>query len=288
MLSVGEITMNKQRIHTTIDDEAYKILLKYEEQWGGKNAVLEAALKGLDRGHKAKLDIKSYEKIGRKSSGIPTLDQMIEGGFPKNFVVVVTGPPGTGKTTFGMQFLVEGIKNGERGIFFSFEEDSEQLANHCLRFGWNLREYAENGQLVIYGLSMITVNDVIEAVEEYKPSRVVIDSINLLTDFGSASSLRQNSMVRNLLKLLKRERATTIITTEKTHGLEKKAFDQFDFMGDGLIFLDRTTVNDMDVFLIKVQKMRGTKITGQTKVFEMTDEGIAVSLDFSPGIFDIK
>ncbi|MCW7076525.1 MAG: AAA family ATPase [Candidatus Syntrophoarchaeum sp.] len=280
--------MTKQRIHTTIDAEAYHILQKYEEQWGGKNAVLEAALKGLDQGHKAQLDIKIYEKIGRKSTGIPTLDQMIEGGIPKNFVVIVTGTPGTGKTTFGMQFLVEGIKNGERGIFFSFEEDSEQLANHCLRFGWNLREYAEKGQLLIYGLSMITVNDVIEVVQDYKPSRIVIDSINLLTDFGSSNKLRENSMLRNLLKLLKRERVTTIITTEKTHGLEKKAFDQFDFMGDGLIFLDRTTVNDMDVFLIKVQKMRGTKINGQTKVFEMTDQGIVVSLDFSPGIFDIK
>ena len=141
---------------------------------------------------------------------------------------------------------------------------------------------------MIYGLSTISVNDIIEVVQEYKPSRVVIDSINLLTDFGPSTALRQNSMLRNLLKLLKQERVTTIITTEKTHGLEKKEFDQFDFMGDGLIFLDRTTVNDMDVFLIKVQKMRGTKINGQTKVFEMTEKGIVVSLDFSPGIFDIK
>ncbi len=280
--------MTKQRIHTTIDSEAYRILQKYEEQWGGKNAVLEAALKGLDHGHKAKLDIKIYEKVGRKSTGIPTLDQMLEGGFPRNFVIVVTGTPGTGKTTFGMQFLVDGIKNGERGLFFSFEEDSEQLANHCLRFGWNLREYAEEGRLIIYGLSTISVNDIIEVVQEYKPSRVVIDSINLLTDFGPSTALRQNSMLRNLLKLLKHERVTTIITTEKTHGLEKKEFDQFDFMGDGLIFLDRTTVNDMDVFLLKIQKMRGTKINGQTKVFEMTEKGIVVSLDFSPGIFDIK
>ncbi|HEC56704.1 MAG TPA: hypothetical protein ENI32_02300, partial [Candidatus Syntrophoarchaeum butanivorans] len=88
--------------------------------------------------------------------------------------------------------------------------------------------------------------------------------------------------------LLKRKRITTIITTEKSHGLEKKEFDQYDFMGDGLIFLDRVSVNDLDVFLIKVQKMRGTKINGQTKVFEMTDKGIVISLDFSPGIFDIR
>ncbi|MHC1566183.1 MAG: hypothetical protein ACXQT5_04645 [Candidatus Syntropharchaeia archaeon] len=58
----------------------------YEEQVGGKNVVLETALKNLDKRYKAKFDdVIGYEKIVRKSTGIPTLDSMIEGGIPQNF-----------------------------------------------------------------------------------------------------------------------------------------------------------------------------------------------------------
>ncbi|MHC1584868.1 MAG: RAD55 family ATPase, partial [Candidatus Syntropharchaeia archaeon] len=156
----------------------------------------------------------------------------------------------------------------------------------CLRFGWNLREYVDNGLLEIFGFSMLSINDILDIINGYKPSRLVFDSINVLSEF-SDGNMRRNAMLRNLLKLIKKQKITTIITTEKTHGMEKKEFDQFDFMGDGVIFMDKSNVKESNMFLITVQKMRGTKIDGEPRVFEMTDKGIEISLDFSPKAFGI-
>ena len=59
----------------------------------------------------------------RVESGIPGLDDLIEGGYPENFIILVSGPSGTGKTTFCMQFLIEGVKKGEKGIYIGLGED---------------------------------------------------------------------------------------------------------------------------------------------------------------------
>ena len=61
----------------------------------------------------------------RVVTGIPGLDDLIEGGIPENFIILVSGTSGTGKTTFCMQFLAEGIKHDEKGIYIGLGEDIE-------------------------------------------------------------------------------------------------------------------------------------------------------------------
>ncbi|MFQ6063080.1 MAG: RAD55 family ATPase, partial [Methanosarcinales archaeon] len=154
------------------------------------------------------------------------------------------------------------------------------LANHCMRFGWNLAKYIDNGMLEIFGFTMISIDDVLDIIDGYKPSRVVFDSINLLDIFSTANvNVRQNIMMRNLLKLVKKERIITLITTEKTYGIEQRRFDQFDFIGDGLIFMDRLIDNGFDRFVMSIRKMRGTIIDAQPKVFEITKRGIELYSD---------
>ena len=129
--------IGKFPIHTTLSKEAMRVLERYEKELGAKNIVLERALLGMDKlRYKEKMDYHEIGKvINRVKTGISGFDGLIEGGIPAGFFVVVTGPPGTGKTTFSLQFLLEGVKNKEKCIYFSFEEKVEQIINQSVSYG---------------------------------------------------------------------------------------------------------------------------------------------------------
>lgn len=264
-------------IHTTLSADAIKVLERYEKELGAKNVVLEKALLNLDTTRfKAKLDTQNIDKlIKRINTGIPGLDDFLEGGIPKGFAVIVTGPPGTGKTTFSMQYLMEGVKNGERCIFFSFEERAQQLVQHFTRFGWDVGKYIDDGYLEIFGISMLTSEEMIEIVDSHKPERVVFDSLNVLT---APADFRTSTAWRSLHRLLKKNMITSLLVTEKSHGIERKEFDDFDFLGDGVVFLDFIQTNDIDTTpmpVMAVQKMRATRVDHTPQPFRFTNSGIA-------------
>ncbi|MDO9516721.1 MAG: ATPase domain-containing protein [Methanosarcinaceae archaeon] len=268
---------SKFPIHTTLSADAIKILERYEKELGAKNIVLEKALLAMDgMRYKAKLDTGGMRSpIKRISTGVPGLDESIEGGIPKGFSVVVTGPPGTGKTTFCMQFLIEGVKNDEKCIFFSFEERVEQLVQHFMRFGWDIGKYIDDGYLEIFGMSMLTSEEMIEIIESYRPERVVFDSINV---FAEPSDFRKSGAWRSLLRMLKVKKISSLFITEKHHGIEVKQFDDYDFLGDGIIFLDSVRTNEIDTTptpVMAVQKMRATRIDRSPQPFRFTDDGIS-------------
>ncbi len=264
-------------IHTTLSSDAIKVLERYEKELGAKNVVLEKALLNLDSTRfKAKLDTQNIDRlIKRVTTGIPGMDDFLEGGFPKGFSVVVTGPPGTGKTTFSMQYLMEGVKNGDRCIFFSFEERAQQLVQHFARFGWDVGKYIDDGYLEIFGISMLTSEEMMEIIDSHKPDRVVFDSMNVLTEPGN---FRNSSSWRSLHRLLKKNMTTSILVTEKSYGIETKQYDDFDFLGDGVIFLDFIQTNDIDTTpmpVMSVLKMRATKVDHTPQPFRFTSNGIA-------------
>ncbi|ABE51719.1 RAD55 family ATPase [Methanococcoides burtonii] len=268
---------NKFPVHTTLSSEAVKILERYEKELGAKNLVLEKALLSLDSTKfKSKIDINNIDKvIKRVSTGVAGLDDMLEGGVPKGSSVIVTGPPGTGKTTLCMQFLMEGVKADEKCLFFSFEERIPQLIQHFMRFGWDLGSHIDDGYLEIFGMSMLTFEEIGEIIETYKPQRIVFDSLNVFTD---PEEFRKSISWRSLHKLLKKLNITTFLVTEKENGMEKKVYDKYDFVGDGIIFLDKMQINEVEPTLtpvLAVQKMRATKVDTTPQPFRFTDKGIS-------------
>ncbi len=269
---------DKHPIHTTLSTDAMRILERYEIELGTKNQVLERALLGMDKlRYKDKIDTQSISRIiKRVNTGIPGFDGLIEGGIPEGFVVIVTGPPGTGKTTFSLQFLMDGIRNNERCIFFSFEEMAEQLIKQTIRFGWDIGEYVDKGYLEIFGFSRFSAEEIIEIIDIFKPKRIVFDSLNIFSDI---SDFRRSPQWRNILKVIKDKKITCLAVTEKSHGGSANEFDDFDFMGDGVISFDKKQKNEFDTYPtcnIQIQKMRLTKVNEIPHQFVIKENGIEV------------
>lgn len=272
----------KHPIHTTLSTEAMSVLKRYEQELGAKNIVLERALLGMDKlRFNEKVDTQTISKIiKRVKTGIYGFDDLVEGGIPEGFIVVATGTPGTGKTTFSMQFLLEGMKKNEKCIFFSFEEKVEQLIKQSVRYGWDIGKYLEKGYLEIFGFTMLSTEEIIEIIDTFKPKRIVFDSLNIFSDI---TDIRKSSELRNIIKVIKEKKITCLAITEKKHGLEVKEFDDFDFMADGILFFDKKLTNELDVqktYFVEIQKMRLTKINETSQHFIFADKWIEIK---SPG-----
>ncbi|HID08363.1 MAG TPA: hypothetical protein EYP10_14585, partial [Armatimonadetes bacterium] len=81
-------------------------------------------------------------------TGIAGLDQILYGGVPQGNAILVEGPPGSGKTTLGLQFIVEGIRQfDENGIVVTFEQFPQQLYRDAATFGWNLQQLESENKL---------------------------------------------------------------------------------------------------------------------------------------------
>jgi KaiC/GvpD/RAD55 family RecA-like ATPase len=252
------------------------VLERYEKELGAKNTVLERALLGMDKlRFKDKIDPQSISRIiKRVKVGVCGVDDLIESGIPEGFVVIATGPPGTGKTTFSMQFLIDGLKNNEKCIYFSFEEKVEHLIKQSMRFGWDIGKYIDNGYLEIFGFTMLSTEEIIEIFDIFKPKRIVFDSLNT---FFQIDDFRRSPQWRNILKNIREKKMTCLAITEKKHGLDVKEYDEFDFMGDGVIFFDKRLVHDLDpypTYYLQIQKMRITRINEMPHPFIFTDKGL--------------
>ena len=84
--------------------------------------------------------------MDRVKTGIPGFDELIEGGIPKGFNVLLVGQPGAGKTIFGLQYLVNGAMQGENGLYISLDSPNEMVKSQGRRFGWDIDKLEREGK----------------------------------------------------------------------------------------------------------------------------------------------
>src|SRR5690348_10904305 len=129
----------------------------------------------------------------RSRSGCPGLDDVLGGGLPSGHVYLLEGEPGTGKTTLALQFVAEGLRNGENVLYITLSESREELMSvaraHRLQVeGVNLLELKPNeadlrpeGQYTVFHPAEVELNDrvqlIMKAVDNHKPDRLVIDAL---------------------------------------------------------------------------------------------------------------
>ncbi len=126
------------------------------------------------------------EKVERVKTGIPGFDDLIQGGIPKGFNVLLVGQPGTGKTIFGMQYLVNGALAGENGIYVSLDSPNEIVKSQAKQFGWDVDTLEKEGKLSFLKIPLdkpkINLFDILEEeIKAAKAQRLVFDS---LADFA--------------------------------------------------------------------------------------------------------
>ena len=94
----------------------------------------------------------------RISTGIAGLDAMLGGGFTENRIMLVRGGPGSGKTIFSLQFILEGAEKGERGVYVTFEEPLALIKANVASFGWKITDYEKNGLIKLVDESQLIYN----------------------------------------------------------------------------------------------------------------------------------
>jgi circadian clock protein KaiC len=139
--------------------------------------------KGMIVYPKQSLELTYYATNERLSSGISGLDQRTGGGFLSGTATAIVGAAGTGKTAFAFQFIAEGIKCGEAGMFYSFEESADEIRRMAEHFGYNVKDLERKG-LKIFGKNAehqspdAFVAEIRNEIEKDKVKRLAIDGLS--------------------------------------------------------------------------------------------------------------
>ena len=208
--------------------------------------------------------------LPKSLTGIAGFDEITDGGLPAGRPSLVCGPPGTGKSLFAVQFLVNGAtRYGEPGVFLTFEESREELVSNVRSFGFDIEGIERDGLLLVDALSMepqvVDTGDFdLEAlivrlgyaVDKLGAKRVAIDNVEaLFAGFGKPSLVR--SELRRLFRWLKDHEVTTVITGERGEGrLTRHGIEEY--LSDCVVVLDDRVVQDVATRRVRVMKYRGS------------------------------
>jgi circadian clock protein KaiC len=216
----------------------------------------------------------------RLNSGIPGLDDMIEGGFPFPSVILVAGSAGSGKTTFAQKYLFSGAEKGEQGLFIStLSEPAQWMLRYTSQFEFARPEFYGK-EIVYYDLgvelrkrSSTEILDLIDKkVAEVMPQRIVIDPITVV---GTMMKDDYRPFAFDLTTRLKNWQAVTLLTGEVRPGEMYPA--EISYAVDGVILLMLSDEGDARRKYIEVLKMRGTNhLTGKQSVDITRKDGVIV------------
>ena len=220
--------------------------------------------------------------IERISTGIASLDALIEGGIPRGFTVLVAGNPGTGKTILTTQFLYEGLLEGESALYVSFSESKNQFYENFSRFGMKLADFERDNKFAFLDFASVTKEGIGDALEEViavsksiNAERIVIDSFSaIILAFDNINEARITLHVV-LGKMLRAEGITNMLITEVPIGSPNVGSGMEEFVADGIIQLEHGTTDAIPAIL-KVVKMRGTSINREAHVSLVGEKGMVV------------
>lgn len=225
----------------------------------------------------------------RAAVGVAGLDAILGGGLPRGWIYLVQGLPGTGKTTLGLQFLLEGLRQGERVLYITLSHTERELREIAQSHGWSLdgmtvHEFSAGAvvaslaseQTVFHSADIElkeTTDAILEVIGRTKPERLVfdpIDQIRLLTD----SPLRYRTQLLMLTHALSTIECTTLFLTGDPVG---EGDSQLGMLAHGTVGLEQAAPDYGDVRRrLKVDKGRGMRYHGGYHSFRILTGGLSV------------
>ncbi len=219
---------------------------------------------------------------GPAPSGIPGLDELMNGGAKRGEATVVTGPSGVGKTIFGLRWLAEGREHGERGMYVTFQDTADQLVTMAANFGWNLAAARASGTAAISyvpmgDLDLDVLATAVRAELSYHPtSRVVIDSLSELA-LAARESERFPAYMRSLVGLVRAAGSSLLVTSETAaHGLPDSSLEGLLFLFDNVIDLRYIEMGSQIGRAVHIAKMRNSPHLMTLNSVTITDHGMVV------------
>jgi len=232
-------------------------------------------------------------------TGIPGVDKILgEKGIPRGHSILICGGPGSGKTTFAIQFLYKGATEyNEPGIYISLDEDPKDVKKNMSKFGWDLDKLEKEKKLAFINVSPVRVapsekagliqlgmkefklikllEAIREGVEELQAKRVVIDPLTMFMLQYPDDTERIYAM-KDLIADFSKTGCTNILISElRGTGLERE--HQFEeYLAQGVILLRTVMKDDKLSRMFQVEKMRGLEVDNQPRPYNITSSGIEV------------
>ena len=224
--------------------------------------------------------------MSRVPTGIPELDKLIDGGFPRNSMILLSGNPGAGKTILSATFIHEGAtKYKEPGVYVCFAESRGEFIRDMRKFGMDFESLSTRDLVSVLDLSITTetdvqsaLNQILEAITSLHAKRLVVDSITAMS-VGQKEDLGKRHLIRLLYKLIKKTDCTAIIVADMPWGTRRIGGGIEEFIADGIILME-SNYNNEGVLRreLRIIKMRGTNHTQKTHEYKIGKNGIEIEV----------
>lgn len=221
--------------------------------------------------------------IKRIPSGIPNLDNLVEGGFVIGSTNLISGGPGTGKSIFALQFLLKGLDLNEGVVYVSFEETKENFFRYMTRLGLDLRALEKSRKFIFLRYNPEQVKTLLEqgggevekSIQSVSAKRLVIDSVNAFT-LLFPNELAGREALLDLFSLISKFDCTSLIVYEQDSDMKEHKSNFIEFEVDSIMLMYNYLKGNVRRRVFEILKMRGTKFEEKLIPLRIKDRGVVL------------
>jgi circadian clock protein KaiC len=217
--------------------------------------------------------------LTRLSLGVPELDEMLGGGLPRGYSLLVAGPSGSGKSILAGAFLVEGARRGETGVIAAFEQRPNKSRGRAII------ELIDSGRVGVIDTRALNVSVdevaalLIAEIRRLKASRVVIDSLSGF-ELALAPTFREDyrESLARMISALATTGATVLVTSELEDRYDDLRFSPYGtaFLTDSIIVQRYIEVESQLKRVMAVVKVRASEHSKDLRLFDIDDDGLKI------------